>query len=305
MAITTRYGVQSGQAQRAKTGGFRVRKEANFELRWGVLAWAVAAVGAGCALLEVMGAPPRMILVNGAALLVGLAGIMLVVICRRAELSELMGNIALLGAGALVPLTAFAGPEVRGVARWLVIGGLTIQPALIVVPVVALGVALRPSAIRIAAAVVAALGLATQPDPGGAAMLLFGLAAPLVLKARRRAIDLVGPVAAAVALAVAQARTVPLPTVPFVEHVIQDALRSGPLAAMLALAAALLVLAPAIARRAREPQLAFLGVWIGAMAAALFGPYPSPVIGFGGSGVLGYVFSAGLLTRGMRTLPRR
>ncbi len=280
-------------------------KDARLGLRWGALALAVGAVGAGCALLYVMTAPSRMILVNGAALLVGLGGVTVVAMCRRAGVSDRVGDLALLGAGTLVPLTALAGPEASGVARWLVIGGLTIQPAMIVVPMVALGVALRPSATRIAAALVAALGLSMQPDPGGAVMWLFGLAAPLLLPERRRAIDLVGPVAAALSLAVAYARTVQLPPVPFVEHVIPDALGSGPLAAMLALTAALLLLAPAIARPPREPQLAFFGVWIGALTAALLGPYPTPVMGFGGSGVLGYVLSAGLLALGMRTLPPR
>ena len=274
-------------------------------LRWGVLAWAAAAVGAGCALLLAMGAPPRMIMVNGAALLVGLSALVVVGMSGRTRVSELLGDFALLGAAALLPLTAFAGPDAGGVARWLVIGGLTIQPAMVVVPVVALGVALRPSAARIAAAVLAALGLTMQPDPGGAAMLLLGLGTPLLMAGHRRAIDLIGPVAAAVALAVAQARTVPLPPVPFVEHVIQDALRSGPLAAMLALAAALLMLSPAAVRPLRAPHLAFLGVWVGALLAALFGTYPTPVLGFGGSGVLGYMLSAGLLALGMRTLPRR
>lgn len=274
-------------------------------LRWGVLAWAVAAVGAGCALLFVMAAPPRMILLNGAALVIGLAGVIVIGMGRRAGVPGLVGDIALFGFGALVPLTAFAGPETSGVARWLVIGGLTIQPAMFVVPVVALGVALRPSWSRTAAALVTALGLAMQPDAGGAGMLLFGLGTPLLSRDGRRAIDFVGPVAAAVALAVAQARTVPLPSVPFVEHIIQDALRSGLLAALLAFVAALLMMSPATARPLRTPQLAFLGVWVGALAAALLGPYPTPVLGFGGSGVLGYVLSAGLLALGMRTLPRR
>jgi cell division protein FtsW (lipid II flippase) len=133
-----------------------------------MLACAVAAVGAGCALLVALSAPPRMILVNGAALVVGIAGVILIAMCRRAGMSRRVSDIALLGTAALVPLTAFAGPPASGVARWLVIGGLTVQPALIVVPVIALGMALHPSAIRAAAAVVVAIGLAIQPDPGHA-----------------------------------------------------------------------------------------------------------------------------------------
>jgi hypothetical protein len=83
--------------------------------------------------------------------------------------------------------------------------------------------------------------------------------------------------------------------VPFVEHVIQDALGVGPLSALLVLAAAILMFAPAVSRPLGRPQLAFFGVWIAAMAVALLGPYPTPVLGFGGSGVFGFILSAGLL----------
>ena len=280
-------------------------KAGSFVLRWAVLAWAAAAVAAGCALLATIGAPQRMIVINIAAMVIGLVLVSLIALSGRAGASQRLGDVALLGAGALVPLTALFGPEASGVARWLVVGGLTIQPAMITVPLVVLGVALRPSAIRIAAAVIAALGLAMQPDPGGAAMLLFGLGGPMSLSERRRPIDLVAPAAALVGLAVAQAGTVALPPVPFVEHVIPDALRAGALAALLAIIAVLLMIAPAIARPWRAPQLAFLGLWIASLVMALLGPYPTPVIGFGGSGVLGYVLSAGLLALGMRTLPRR
>ena len=79
-------------------------------------------------------------MMNGAALLIGLAG-------RGGDLGlpprRRFGNdsaiIALLVASALIPLTALVGPQADGVARWLVVGGLTIQPALIVVPLIASG----------------------------------------------------------------------------------------------------------------------------------------------------------------------
>lgn len=279
--------------------------ERKVESNWGVLAWAVAAVGAGTAVLAAIGAPSRMMLVNGAALLIGLAGVGLIGMCRRAGVTRRVGDVALLGASALLPLTAFVGPETSGVARWLVVGGLTIQPSMIVVPLLALGVAMRPSLARTAAVIVAAVGLALQPDPGGAAMLLLGLVMPLLLSERGRLIDLIGALAAAIGFAVAQTRTVALPPVPFVEQVVQDALRSGPLAALLALAAALLMLVPGVARPMRAPQLAFVGVWVAAVAMTLLGPYPTPVFGFGGSGVLGFVLGAGLLALETPALRRR
>lgn len=267
------------------------------ETHWAVLGWAALAVGAGCGLLVALGAPSRMPTMNGVALLVALVGTALLALGRRFGTSAL-GDIALLVASALLPLTALIGPEASGVSRWLVIGGLTIQPALIVLPLVALGTALAPSPLRTAAAVIAALGLAMQPDPGGAAMLFAGLAAPSLLRDRRGPIDLAGGLAAAIAFAIAQWRTVELPPVPFVEHVLPDAIAAGLVPALLAIATAVLMLIPAVARPLLAPHLAFLGLWIAALIMALVGPYPTPVVGFGGSGVLGFVLSAGLLALG-------
>lgn len=276
----------------------------NGDVQWGSLALAAAAVGAGCALLVVLGAPPRMPMMNGVALLIGLVGVAVIWACRRAGASARVGDIALLIASAVIPMTAMVGPQADGVARWLVVGGLTIQPALIVVPLIALGLAVRPSLARSASAVVAAVGLAIQPDPGCAAMLLLGAAAPLLSRNARTSGTLATVIAAAIGLAVAIARNVALPPVPFVEQVIPAALGAGLPHALFALGAAMLMLMPGITRRLRAPHFAFLGIWIAALAMALLGPYPTPVIGFGGSGVLGFMLSAGLLALGAGTLRR-
>ena len=267
----------------------------NIRMRYAPLAWAALAVVAGCGLLVTLGAPPRMPIVNAAALLIGLLGVAAIWACRRVGAPAKSGDIALILASALIPLTALVGPQTDGVARWLVIGGLTIQPAMIIVPLVALGLALRPTPLRSAAAVVAALGLAIQPDPGCAAMLLLGVVAPLRAEAGRTPAALVAVVAATIGLVVAVARNVALPPVPFVEGVFPDALRAGLFPALLAVSATMLMLAPGIVRPLRAPHFAFLGVWIAALAMALLGPYPTPVVGFGGSGVLGLVLTAGLL----------
>lgn len=276
----------------------------NGELRLGSLAWASAAVAAGCALLVALGAPLRMPMTNGAALLIGLAGVTAIGASRRAGASARIGDIALLIASALMPLTALLGPQANGVARWLVIGGLTVQPAMIVVPLVTVGLALHPSLVRCLSAVVAAVGLAMQPDPGWALIMMLGIIVSMSEKDARTAGTWVAVVAAAVCLRVAIARDVALPPVPFVENVLPDAFQAGPLVALLACVAILLMLAPAVTRRLRAPHLAFLAVWIAALAMALIGPYPTPVIGFGGSGVLGYVLSAGLIALGTPPLRR-
>lgn len=242
---------------------------------------------------------------NGAALLIGLAGVAAMWACRRAGASARIGDIALLIASACIPLTALIGPQADGVARWLVIGGLTIQPALIVVPLVTVGLALHPSLIRCLSAVVAAVGLAMQPDLGCTLMMLLGIAVFMREPESRTSVTWVTVVVAAICLRVAILRDVALPPIPFVEDVLPDALQKGPLTALLACATILLMLAPAVTRRLRAPHLAFMAVWVAALAAALLGPYPTPVLGFGGSAVLGFVLSTGLLALGAGVAARR
>lgn len=269
--------------------------ERNSEVRLGTLAWAAAAVGAGCILLAALGAPSRMPAMNGAALLIGLTGVAALWASRRAGASAKVGDLTLLVASGLVPLTALVGPQTDSVARWLTVGGLTIQPGMIIVPLIALGLALRASPVRSASVAVAALGLAMQPDPGCAFMLLLGVAAPLIARNARPTTTLVAATAAAIGFAGAISRNVVLPPAPFVEQVIQDALQAGSLTTLLALGAIFPMLLAGFGRPPRAPHLAFLGVWIAALAMALLRPYPTPVVGFGGSGVLGFILSAGLL----------
>jgi len=89
--------------------------------------------------------------------------------------------------------------------------------------------------------------------------------------------------------------------VQFVEQVIPDALNAGPLAILLLLAATTLMFTPAWSRPTEAPQTAFVAVWLGALLAALLGHFPTPVIGFGGSGTLGFLLSAGLMVQRRRT----
>lgn len=260
-----------------------------------ILATAVPAVLCGCALLVVLGAPQRMPLMNFAALLIGLVAAQIIWLLRGAD--PRVADWALLGAGLALPLTAVLGPQADGVARWLVVAGLTIQPGMIVVPIVALGLASRPNKLRVAAVGVAALGTALQPDVGAATMLLLGVGAAAI---RTRS---PGPALASLfalaGTAVAFARPTNLPPVAFVEHVLADSIAYGIGASLLALAGAILLFLPALLARSAVPTelpMAFAGVWAGGHLAALAGPYPTPVIGFGGSAVVGYLLCLSLMT---------
>ena len=257
---------------------------------------AVIAVLLGCALLILLGAPARMPMMNFAALLIGLAGARILRFGQGADAR--FADAAILAAAVVLPATALLGPQADGVARWLVVAGVTVQPGLILVPLIAIGLAARPNGWRAAAVAIAALGTALQPDLGTAAMLACGTAAAAVTTRSR-----VAGFAALLALAgaaAAWARAVALPPVPFVEQVLPAAMQAGLATAVLALAGIIAMfvpagLAPGGLRRGTNGACA--AVWLAGLAAALIGPYPTPVIGFGGSAILGYLLSVGMLTR--------
>ncbi|MGZ8361136.1 MAG: hypothetical protein ACXWUX_11510, partial [Allosphingosinicella sp.] len=72
------------------------------------------------------------------------------------------------------------------------------------------------------------------------------------------------------------------------------------LAGAAVLAGALLLLVPSIAGWRGDPafgpaSLVFGAVWLGCLAAAALGNYPTPVVGYGGSFILGYLLSLSCL----------
>jgi hypothetical protein len=257
---------------------------------------AAAVAGAiGCLLLMLLGAPQRMPAMNLAALAVGLAGAASVPLVRRPP--PWLADALVLAAAATIPAVALFGAQADGVARWVVVAGLTIQPALIFVPLVAIAFAHRPVPARAVAVGVAALGCAMQPDLGAAAMLALAVAAAAVIV--RSAVAATAAVLALAGLAAAL-RPVGMPPVPFVEQVISEALGAGVAGAALALSGMAMLFVPAVLVWRSAPAgavAAFAGAWLGALAAALLGPYPTPVLGFGGSAILGYVLSVACLRR--------
>ena len=61
-----------------------------------------------------------------------------------------------------------------------------------------------------------------------------------------------------------------------------------------------MLIVPAIAGRwmdpgNREVHAVFGAVWLGVVVAAALGNYPTPLVGYGGSAILGYVLSLSLM----------
>jgi hypothetical protein len=256
------------------------------------LASAIAATLLGAFYLVAAGAPARYAVVNLAALLLGLVGLGAL---DKAGLAagRASGRAALVLGGALLA-TALLGASAEGASRWIWVGPLSVQVSLVVLPFMIVCFARRRDPAGAAGMALAALALALQPDRAMAGMLVLALAATAA--SRRDLWSMSGLLAAAAAFAFTLARPDALPAVRFVDSVVFTSFAvSKPAGAAVLLGLVLLVL-PAIAGRSKAPgdgaaALGFGAVWTGILAAAVLGNYPTPVVGYGGSAILGYVLS--------------
>lgn len=266
----------------------------------------VGAVGMGMAYMLVAGAPPRYLLVNLAALVLGATAWL--ALCRTGG-SRLAGaGFATLALAVPLPLTALFGVAAEGASRWISVGPLNLQISLIVLPAMIVLYARRPDAIGTAGMMVAALALAVQPDRAVAGVLMMSLLA-LVLATPSRF-----PIVAAAASILAFGWTLltpdTLPATPYVDRILYTAFDVHPFAGVAVMMGAVALVVPAVigtlgGAGERSTFLAFGGCWSGAVVAAALGNYPTPLVGYGGSAVLGYLLSVALLPNGAREIGPR
>jgi hypothetical protein len=255
---------------------------------------AIAASGLGMAYLALAGAPARDIAINAGALLLGLI-LLGALSAAETGIRRWAGWLTLAGGLALL-LTSRFGSSLDGATRWIVIHGLVLQPSLVLLPAMVVGFARRRGWLATAGMVLAALALALQPDRAMAGVLAAGLAT-LVLFHRDR-LTLIALVAAVVGFAASLLQPDRLPAQPFVERVLLTAFAAHPLAGAAAVLGAALLIAPALTGPSRPAQAVFGAAWLAVLGATLLGNYPTPVIGYGGSGVLGYLISLIALPKG-------
>jgi len=264
------------------------------------LACAAGAVGLGLAYMAAAGAPPRYLLVNLAALLLG-AVAWLGLARWPSSRPTWNGRTVLALALPLVAVALFA-PAVDGASRWMTVGPLSVQVSLIVLPAIMVLYARNADAIGTVGIAIAAFALAAQPDRAMAGVLTAGMGAvALTKRARLPAFALA---AAATGFGVTMIRPDALPAVPFVDRILYTAFGVHAAAGVAVVAGCVILLAPAIgALRTmyyRPIMSAFGACWVGVVAAAVIGNYPTPLVGYGGSAVLGYLLSVALLPRSIR-----
>ncbi|MCW1402152.1 hypothetical protein OKA06_07355 [Novosphingobium sp. MW5] len=257
----------------------------------GVTAAYVAAVAAGIVWLWLAGAPQTYALVNGAATIVGLVA---AVILRRvpARALELFGLVL---AALAMAAAIMVGPGVDGVHRWLEIGPLRLHTAALFGPLFLIAYLRRADWTGTAAALVVAALAALQPDMSFALALVLSIS--LALFFDFRPLRLVALAGSAGALLFTANRPDGLQPVPFVENVLQDALSSGGLPAILLPAAlAVAIAAPLFLPVERRAEGAAVSGWFLALtAASLLAPFPTPLIGYGAAPIIGYGIAIGLL----------
>lgn len=195
------------------------------------------AVLAGAAFLWMVGALPGMVTRNIAAYAVGL----LIGFGAHGLLRKSSGFLLLLSAASLLLLGTLVGVETDGVRRWIALGPITLQPALIVLPMLLAGIGSGEARKWLPWLAVPPVLIALQPD----AASLAALAAAMAVMVRKND----GPRTLAATILVAALAVIALigmltpPPVAFVEGTAATALTSGPAAMALHFAAIVLMAA--------------------------------------------------------------
>jgi hypothetical protein len=186
------------------------------------------------------------------------------------------------------------GASAEGVTRWVPVGGVMLQPSLILLPILALRFARTRDALSTLALLIAALALALQPDRAMAGTLAAAMAMLAWLRPERNV--LLALAAAGAGFAATLLRADPSAAMPYVDQVFFTSFAAHPLAGLAVAAGALLLLVPAAVGLAgdaahRTTHALFGTIWLAVILAALLGNYPTPVVGYGGSAILGYLVS--------------
>jgi hypothetical protein len=282
---------------------------ATMAIEWGKLrqprnagiACGVAATCLGISYLVLAGAPGRYMIVNAVALLLGIVaatGFAGVVSQHRR-----FASAAVMAFGACLLATALFGASADGAARWIRIGPLGVQVSLVLLPFLIVAFARHQGAVGAAGIAVAAAALALQPDRAMSGVLAFSMAVLAIARPGRAV--LASLVAAIAGCAVALARPDTNPAVPYVDRILYTSFDVHILAGAAVVLGSMLLLVPAILGLGGDPErrhvhLLFGSIWLGCVVAAALGNYPTPVVGYGGSAILGYLLSLSVLPKESR-----
>lgn len=234
----------------------------------------------------------------------GVGALIALAVARVARLEGRMTGLVLLAWVLVIEAWVLvAGVSMEGVKRWVALGPVLLHPASLLVPLAAWSAARRLDAVAVAMLAAILVVLAAQPDAAAVLALTLALGAVAVFDKARRGWAVGLTVVGAACAIWAFTRVDPLPAVDHVERVIPNAFVAAPVIGILA-GMAMATLPLAMLWRRRTPEtLALAAAWTGFVLANLVANYPAPVIGAGGSPVLGWLLSVGLATSS-RPAPR-
>lgn len=262
-------------------------------LPWAAIGSAGVATGLGLGYMQAAEAPPSYLGINAVALVIGIGVVGLIKRARSPETGQNGLGTLLLGL-SLVAGSQF-GVTVNGATRWVSLGGFALQPSLLLVPVMVVQFGRSRDALSTCGIALASVALALQPDRGMAGALLLGLVGGAVIRPDRKA--LIALFFASAGFVATLAQSDEQPAMPFVDQIFFTSFDVHPLAGLAVFAGATLLLLPAFVRREGDvhddgARAAFGAIWFGVSFAAALGNYPTPVVGYGGSAIIGYVLSA-------------
>lgn len=249
------------------------------------------AVLMGCIYMLSAGAPREFWIINGAALACAIG---LSVFLKRPDRG--FGAVAFTGfALALFVATLFSDEEIDGIHRWIAVGPVRLHVGLLLLPAT---ISLLPDLRReLALLTVIAISLivSLQPDRASAFALLSGVLVLAMAKRDKWSLGMLAIVGFSFLWTLWKID--PLQPVRFVEYVIRDAWESHPSsAAVMAVSLLLALVVPLSGLNFRNqiPLIASLATIGGFVIISLFGPYPTPLIGYGATAIVGYGLALGL-----------
>jgi len=256
----------------------------------------------GLIYLTLAGAPSGMILINGLSLAIGL--LIAILIRLTIRLSDTALNIIAPVLALSLLAVAMFGQGIEGANRWLAIGPYVVQPSLILLPLVVICYARLNSVPSMVAVMIGAVAMALQPDRAMAGMLFLAVLTLNYLRPTN------AKFMASIVCAVAFVSTMILPdrltAVPFVDHILWTAFDIGLLMGIGLWLGCLALLAPVIflpPSRRTSTHWVFAACWCAVIAAAAMGAYPTPIVGYGASAIIGYFLSVAFVSAFGQTVP--
>ena len=265
--------------------------------RHAVLFCGFVATALGLGYMAIAGAPAMYLLMNAAAFAIGLATS--AVLSRQPM--QVSAGATCLGLAIVLLISLVIGTTVEGATRWVRLGNITVQPSLILVPVLTLTFATARNWVGTVGISLTALVLALQPDRAMSGALAAGILTLAVMRPDSR--SLTGLAVAVAGFATAMVRPDTQGAMPFVDRILVTSFDVHPVAGVAVISGSLILLIPAVIgfgknRLEATSHAVFGAVWTALVAAAALGNYPTPLVGYGGSAILGYLLCSVVLRGG-------